>query len=184
MKKQLNRRQVLGKGLLFLGAASFWGRVVRAETFLSIEQAQIALWGEATRLSPVEVALSKEQVRAIEKASGERVRNPRLRAWRSEEGDWFLVDQVLGKHEFIDLAVAITRQGKVQGIEVLTYRETYGGEIREPRWRAQFQGRDGSEVLKLDQQIRNISGATLSCRHVTDGVNRLLQTWSLVLRHL
>ena len=52
-----------------------------------------------------------------------------------------------------------------------------------PKWRAQFLGKDDSEHLKLDEQIKNISGATLSCRHVTDGINRLTQTWKLVLQH-
>ena len=83
----------------------------------------------------------------------------------------------------IDLAVALTHEGKVKGLEVLTYRETYGHEIRNAKWRAQFHGRDNSERLRLDKQIRNITGATLSCRHVTDGINRLTHTWDQVLRH-
>jgi len=35
--------------------------------------------------------------------------------------------------------------------------------------------------LALGRQIRNISGASLSCRHVTDGVRRLLSTYAIVL---
>jgi Na+-translocating ferredoxin:NAD+ oxidoreductase RnfG subunit len=80
--------------------------------------------------------------------------------------------------------VAITPEGKLKGLEVLTYRETYGHEIRNPAWRAQFHGRDSHQQLELGKQIRNISGATLSCSHVTEGINRLLHTWDLVLRHL
>ena len=41
-------------------------------------------------------------------------------------------------------------------------------------WRRQFAGKTARDPLKLDQDIRNISGATLSCRHVTDGIKRLL----------
>jgi len=63
----------------------------------------------------------------------------------------------------------------------LTYRESYGHEIRHPKWRAQFQGKTVAKRLKLDRDIKNISGATLSFSHVTDGVNRLLKTWELVL---
>ena len=37
--------------------------------------------------------------------------------------------------------------------------------------------------LKLDADIKNISGATISCRHVTDGVKRLLALHDLVLKH-
>ena len=56
--------------------------------------------------------------------------------------------------------------------------------MRNEKWRAQFHGRDHTQLLKLDDPIKNISGATLSCRHITDGINRLTQTWNLVLRSL
>jgi Na+-transporting NADH:ubiquinone oxidoreductase subunit NqrC len=67
------------------------------------------------------------------------------------------------------------------GLEILTYRESYGHEIQNARWRAQFTGKNADTHLKLDRNIKNISGATLSCAHVTDGVNRLLNTWQQVL---
>ena len=66
----------------------------------------------------------------------------------------------------------------------MTYRETYGFEVNNPKWRMQFHGKNYTEHLKLDKQIKNISGATLSCRHITDGINRLSHTWNLVLQHL
>jgi hypothetical protein len=37
--------------------------------------------------------------------------------------------------------------------------------------------------LQLGKNIRNVSGATLSCKHVTDGVNRLLATYDLVFNN-
>jgi len=36
--------------------------------------------------------------------------------------------------------------------------------------------------LKLDDDIKNVSGATLSCRHVTDGVKRLLATHEILFK--
>jgi Na+-transporting NADH:ubiquinone oxidoreductase subunit NqrC len=56
--------------------------------------------------------------------------------------------------------------------------------VANPKWRAQLHDKDFTEHLKLDKQVKNISGATLSCRHITDGINRLNHTWNLVLRHL
>jgi Na+-transporting NADH:ubiquinone oxidoreductase subunit NqrC len=104
-----------------------------------------------------------------------------INAFRSGDGSWLIFDDVIGKHEFIDIAVAISSGGQVLGIEVLQYRETYGGEVRNPKWRAQFHGKTSASELKLDDDVRNISGATLSCRHITDGIKRLLHTWRLVL---
>ena len=168
---------------LILALALVSSTRVYAETFLTVQQAQEAIWQGQT-LTPFTVKLSKEQRKSIRAASGTRVRNSEIKAWRTAAGDWFIFDQVIGKHENIDLAIGITHDGKVKDIEILTYRETYGGEIRNPKWLAQFFGKDYKEHLKLDKQIKNISGATLSCRNVTDGVNRLTHTWQQVLQYL
>ena len=79
--------------------------------------------------------------------------------------------------------VALTRDGAVRNVEILDYRETYGGEVRNPAWRQQFVGKRFGAGVELGKGIRNISGATLSSRHVTDGVRRLLATWEVVLKN-
>jgi Na+-translocating ferredoxin:NAD+ oxidoreductase RnfG subunit len=151
-----------------------------AKTYLSIDQAKLALLPNET-LSPHDITLTDEQRKSIAKASKVRVRSKFLRAWKSDKGNWFIVDQIIGKHENIDMAFAIDNKGVMLGLEILTYRESYGHEIRHPKWRAQFSGKTAATHLKLDRNIKNISGATLSCAHVTDGVNRLLHTWQQVL---
>jgi Na+-translocating ferredoxin:NAD+ oxidoreductase RnfG subunit len=154
-----------------------------AVVYLTVEQAQQAMLpGEA--LTQVKVALTAEQRKAIEKAAGVRVRQAELAAWKSASGTWFLVDEVIGKHEFITYAVTIDREGAVLGLEVLDYRETYGGEVRDPAWRAQFKGKTKAAALELGGDIHNISGATLSSRNLTNGVRRLLVTHDLFLRQL
>ncbi len=179
----MNRRSfnkllsVLPLGLWFHPLAS------RAETFLTVDEAKRILWGDAA-MTPVNVVLTRAQMKSIHKASRTRVRSSVLKIWKVTGKGWFILDWVIGKHENIDIAVGLTDEGRVTGIEVLVYRETYGHEIRNAKWRAQFHGRDHSEILKLDRQIKNISGATLSCRHITDGINRLTHTWDQVLRKL
>jgi Na+-translocating ferredoxin:NAD+ oxidoreductase RnfG subunit len=95
---------------------------------------------------------------------------------------WVYLDEVIGKHEFITYALGIDAAGAVRGIEILDYRETKGGEVREAKWRAQFRGRTTADPLRLGREIQNISGATLSCRNLTDGVRRLLATHALLVR--
>jgi Na+-translocating ferredoxin:NAD+ oxidoreductase RnfG subunit len=168
---------------LLTGLLSTTPVVTYAETYLSVDQAQKILC-QSMAMKPFDIELTSEQIKAIETSSKTRVSNKKLKASKTSDGGWFIVDQVIGKHENIDIAVAITKDGKVKGIEILTYRETYGDQVRGPKWLAQFFGKDHTEVLKLDKQIQNISGATLSCRHITDGVNRLTHTWNEVLRHL
>jgi Na+-translocating ferredoxin:NAD+ oxidoreductase RnfG subunit len=126
--------------------------------------------------------LSDEQRRAIERRSGVNVRNREQKIWRVAGGGYFILDEVVGKHEFITYALGLNADGSVKGIEIMDYRETYGDQIRDAEWRRQFTGKTSVDPLKLDVDIRNISGATLSCRHVTDGVKRLLALYEIVLK--
>ena len=156
--------------------------VVHATQYLTVEQAQRVLFPAADRYEEQPVTLTDAQKKAIEQASDTRVYNRRPKVWRAMSGDTLLghlfVDQVYGKHEFITYALAVTADGSIAGVEILDYRETHGDQVRQPRWRAQFLGKDADDAVKLGRDIQNISGATLSCRHLTDGVRRLLATHS------
>lgn len=152
-----------------------------ATTYLTIEQAQEAMFPGA-RLIPEFRKLTDVQRRAIESRSGVNVRVREVKAWRSEAGGWFVVDEVLGKHEFITYAIGLSADGRVTDIEIMDYRETYGYQIRDAGWRKQFVGKGSADPLKLDADIRNISGATLSCRHIADGIRRLLATYEVALK--
>lgn len=151
-----------------------------ATVYLSVEQAQALMFPGET-LTPHPVALTDDQVSRIEDASNTDVRNKQLKAWKASGGGWFIVDQVVGKHEFIPIALAIDANGAVKDIEILEYREAYGDGVRNPKWRAQFTGKIGKSELQLTEDIQNISGATLSSKHITDGVRRLMKTYELVL---
>jgi len=176
----MQRRNFIKNTLLGLAGFTLMPKIAFSKTYLTIEQAKKILFKDKM-LTPFPVNLTDAQAESIENAIDIRVRHLDVNAWRTESGDWFIIDQVIGKHENIDLAIALSKSGSVQGIEVLTYRESYGSQVMHPKWRAQFHGKNSSEFLKLDKQITNISGATLSCRHVTDGINRLTETHKQVL---
>jgi Na+-transporting NADH:ubiquinone oxidoreductase subunit NqrC len=54
--------------------------------------------------------------------------------------------------------------------------------VAEVQWRQQFVGKTASDPVKLNQDIQNIGGATLSCKHLTDGVKRVLALYDLTLK--
>jgi hypothetical protein len=153
-----------------------------AVQYLNVEQAQKAIF-PGTTFTPAPMKLTSSQRKAIEQASGVRVLRDEQQVWRIGGGGWFIVDEVVGKHEFITYAVGLNADGSVKQIEIMDYRETYGGQIRDQKWRAQFVGKTSRSTLKLDNDIKNISGATLSCRHITDGVKRLLAFYEIALKH-
>jgi len=98
------------------------------------------------------------------------------RVWKTSTGGIFVLDHVIGKHLYIDYAVSI-QGGRVLRVDILTYRESYGGEVRSPSWLAQFVGKTSASPLKVNGDIRNISGATLSSMHITEGVKRILAAY-------
>jgi len=157
-----------------------------AQQYMSVEEAQKALFPEAETFSVKEITLNEQTKAAIEQKSGVRVRETQFKAMRADAKGknigWLFVDRVIGKHEFITYACAIGNDGSVRGIEILDYRETYGGEVAHPKWRAQFQGKTLADPFKLGRDIKNISGGTLSCKNITNGVKRLLVTYETVLK--
>lgn len=100
------------------------------------------------------------------------------RVWKAQAGErvvgYFYYDHVVGKHLLIDYAVAVEADGRVRKVEILNYRESYGGEVQQAGWLQQFAGKTSTSELKVNGDIRNISGATLSSTHVTEGVKKVL----------
>jgi len=157
----------------------------QAVQYLTLAQAQALIFASAQQFVATPLRLSREQARTIEQLSGVSVRVPELQVWRAQAGGtqvgWFIVDEVIGKHELITYAIGLELDGRVRQIEVMDYRESYGYEIRNPNWRRQFAGKRHADAIALEGDIRNITGATLSCRHVTEGVRRVLATHQVAL---
>lgn len=158
-----------------------------ATQYLTVEQAQQVLFPEAETCVRADVTLSKAQKKEIKHRSGVRQRWDEQAIWKAEQNGkavgWFIVDQVVGKHEFITYATALSMDGEVLGVEILDYRETHGGEVREQQWRDNFVGKSLEDSFKLNGDIPNISGATLSCRNVMNGVKRLLAFQQVALKN-
>ena len=157
-----------------------------AVQYLTVEQAQQVLFPQADGFESAPVQLTGTQIEQIERESGVGLRVTQQPVWRVHSAGqtvgWFVLDEVYGKHEFITYAVALDRDGRVLGVEILDYRETHGGEVRNAAWRAQFHGAQPGDQLRLGKEIENISGATLSCKHITEGVRRVLSLYALALR--
>lgn len=155
--------------------------VAHAKIYASVEQAQkILIPNKALTKSPI--IITDELQDKMRSASS--IRHPFQgdRIWKAADGSWFIVDEVVGKHEMITYAVALNPSGAVTGIEILDYVESYGYEVAEAHWRKQFIGKTAADPIKLNQDIQNIGGATLSCKHLTDGVKRVAVLYEIALK--
>jgi len=81
-----------------------------------------------------------------------------------------VVNNVIGKDQPITFLVAIGPDDHLKDIDILAYREPYGGEVAYEPWRKQFRGKTAADSLRVGKEIRSISGATISVRSVTAGV--------------
>jgi len=156
--------------------------IAHAKIYVSAEQAQKILFPNKTlTINPIIITDDlQEKMRA---ASSIRYPFQGQRIWKSADGGWLVIDEVIGKHEMVTYAVALSATGGILGIEILEYVESYGYEVAEPQWRKQFIGKTINDPIKLNQDIQNISGATLSCKHITDGVKRVTVLYDLALKN-
>ncbi len=161
-------------------------QIVIATEYLSVEAAQRALFPQADGFSELVLALSAAQREQVARLAGAQPPHRSLRAWKAMRGGelagYVFVDEVIGREDFITYAAGIDAAGRLSALEVLAYRESHGGEIRSDGWRRQFAGRQGLEQLRVQTDIKNIAGATLSCEHVTAGVRWLVALWRVALR--
>ncbi len=157
-----------------------------ATQYLTVEQAQHAIFPDATRFADDNLQLAPEQMRQVEKLSGLPARSVNWRVFAAYRGDALLghmvLDDVIGKFELISYAVGVNPDASIKQVEILTYRESHGFEIKSPAWRRQFAGKSVQSGLVVGEGIANISGATLSCNHVTDGVRRIAAIAQVMLK--
>ena len=146
--------------------------------YLTVEAAQKLMFPDAARFVPVGLNFTHEQWRAIDAKTHASSQARRFLVFRAERDGKAIgtvyVDEVIGKTELITYAVAIGADHRIKQVEILAYRESHGYEVRNPRWRDQFVGKGIDTPVVLGDDISSISGATLSCRHLTDGVRRIL----------
>lgn len=157
-----------------------------AAQYMTFEQAQALIFAQAQEFVPANVLLTTEQMDRIERQAGTKVRSSQLRVWEARASGkrqgWLVLDQVIGKHELITYALGINPDGSMRQFQVLEYREAYGSQIRYLQWRDQFVGKTAADPVALGTDIVNISGATMSCQHMTEGIKRLLVLYQVALK--
>ena len=156
--------------------------VSHASIHVTLEEAQQNIFPNQ-KLVQTPINLSEAIRDKMQEASSVRQPLKADRIWRTEKGEWLVVDEVVGKHEMIKYAVGINANGSVKQIQVMDYVESYGYEVAEKKWHQQFVGKTADAPIKLGKDIDNISGATLSCKHLADGVKRVMTMYDLALKN-
>lgn len=84
----------------------------------------------------------------------------RIKYWQAGNRTAWIIDEI-GKEQPITTGVVID-DGKIVAVDVLTYRESRGGEVQQSFFTRQFQGANLTADDGLNKKIDGITGATLS----------------------
>jgi hypothetical protein len=59
-------------------------------------------------------------------------------------------------------------------VELMVFREARGSEVGRKRFNSQYEGKTVLDPIRINKDIINISGATMSVRSISAGVKRVL----------
>ncbi len=149
-----------------------------AEVYLQEEDSLKIMLPKSERIRKDVLKLSPEKKRLIEERIGWKFPEESFDVYIGETGTqvdgYALVQNTIGKHKPMTYMVGIDSKGQVSDIELLIFRESRGSEIRQKRFNAQYEGKTVNDPVRLNKDIINISGPTMSVRSMSAGIKRVL----------
>lgn len=85
-----------------------------------------------------------------------------------------ILQNTVGKHKPMTYMVGVNPDLTVKEVELLIYRESRGEEVGTERFNYQYEGKDLYDPIRINRDVINISGATMSVRSMSAGVKRAL----------
>ena len=175
--REASYRFSAGKWIL-LGTICLLVTAASAETLLTREQALKIVFPRSESVKAESKVLAPEQRKTLEENTGLRfpeAEYPTFVATAKGQIDGYAVIlNEIGKHENITFIVGVSPKGKIIEVAVMEYRESRGGEVKEQRFLSQFRGKTSSDPVRVNQDIVNYTGATLSSYAISRGVRRAL----------
>lgn len=136
------------------------------------------VFGAGCNIEERRLPVTAAEKKAVRDGSRQEWRSDSVRVLAAVAGDsvlgYGMIDDVRGKDQPITYIVTVGANLEIKDLEILAYRESYGGEVRNKSWQKQFLGKSPGDPLRPGKEISNISGATISARAVTLGVSRVL----------
>jgi Na+-translocating ferredoxin:NAD+ oxidoreductase RnfG subunit len=148
------------------------------EVYLTEEQALKLLFPKSQQVRAEELRLTPDQKARIQEKIGWKFPEESFRAFKAQSNGkvdgYAVIQETIGKHRPITYIVGVTPDGKVSDVEILVYRESKGSEVRMKRFNSQYEGKTPLDPIRINKDIINITGATMSVRSVSAGVKRAL----------
>ena len=149
-----------------------------AEVYLTEEDALKLMFPKSERIKKDLLRVPTDKKVMIEERIGWKFPEDAFEVYIGETGTqvdgYALVQNTIGKHKPMTYMVGVDNTGHVLNVELLVFREARGSEVRTKRFNVQYEGKTVSDPVRLNKDIINISGATMSVRSMTAGIKRVL----------
>ena len=149
-----------------------------AEVFMTEEEGVKVILPKSERVRKETIKLSPEKKTLIEERIGWKFPEDSFDVYIGETGTqidgYAVVQNTIGKHKHMTYMVGVDNKGLVSDVELLTFRESRGSEVRQKRFNAQYEGKSVLDPVRINKDIINITGATMSVRSISAGVKRVL----------
>ena len=148
------------------------------EIYFTEDEAARVMFPTSDTIQETTLSLNAEQKSRVETIIGWKFPETVFRVHIGKTHDridgYAVVQNTIGKHRPITYMVAMNPKGEVMDFEVLVYREARGNEIATKRFNSQYQGKTLQDPVRLNRDIINITGATMSVRSASAGVKRAM----------
>lgn len=173
----------LALGVLF----SPFERAADAQVYFTPRAVLAAFFPSSERVTYRRYEVSPELRRSLSQRLNTPITQSVYTFYIAQSGDkidgYALIDDAPGQYMPITFAVQIAPAGALARLEIMTYREQYGSEVRDARFRQQFTGKTAATPLLPGQDVTVVSGATISSRALTLGVRRALLLFDALILH-
>jgi hypothetical protein len=149
-----------------------------AEVFMTEGEGIKIMFPKSERVRKDLIRLNSEKKSQIEERIGWKFPEEEFEVYVGETGTrvdgYAVVQNTIGKHKPMTYMVGVDGQGSISDIELLIFREARGSEVRQKRFNSQYEGKTVLDPVRINKDIINISGATMSVRSMSAGIKRVL----------
>lgn len=149
-----------------------------AEVYLQEEDGIKIMFPKSERVRKDVITLNREKKSLIEQRIGWKFPEESFEVYIGESGTqidgYAVVQNTIGKHKPMTYMVGVDNEGSVSNVELLVFRESRGSEVRKKRFNAQYEGKTVLDPVRINKDITNITGATMSVRSMSAGIKRVL----------
>jgi hypothetical protein len=148
------------------------------EEFMTEEDAIKTMLPKSQRVWKEQIRLTQVNKELIEQRIGWKFPEESFELYVGQTGDkvdgYAMIHHTIGKYKHMTYMVGVDAKGRCTDVELLVFRDAKGSEVRTKRFNSQYDGKTVADPIRINKDIINISGATMSVRSMSAGVKRVL----------